>query len=93
MRRVTTVVLAAALALAAVLRSHLVPLVLLTVMGVAVGVIVAVDSGDPRGVVRYPLLGGVVVLVAVGIGQLGSIGLVAGGLLLALLVVRRERVQ
>ncbi|MBA2953764.1 hypothetical protein GON03_05505 [Nocardioides sp. MAH-18] len=85
--------LAATLALAAVLRSHLLPLTLLTLMGVAAGFIVAADSGDPRGITRYPLLGGLTVLVLVGIGQLGPIGLLAGALLLALLLLRRERVQ
>lgn len=93
MRRVSAVLLTAMLALAALLRSHLLPLTLLTLLGLAAGALVAADRGEPRAMTRYPLLGGLAVLVLVGIGQLGPIGLLAGALLLALLLLRRERVQ
>lgn len=89
MRRVTATILACVLGAAGVLRSHLWPLAVLVLLGAVVGLLVAVARGTgsaTRGddLVRLPAAAAGMVLVLVGIGQLGILGLLAGLALLAL---------
>jgi hypothetical protein len=82
MRRLITVTLAIVLVAAAVLRSHLLPLCLLTLTGALVGLLVATQMKGSRDLVRMPVLVAVTALVLVGIGQLGVVGILLGVALL-----------
>jgi hypothetical protein len=83
MRRLTAVALASVLVTAGVLRSHLLPLCLLALMGALVGFLVATQTRESRDLLRVPVMVAVTVLVLVGVGQLGVLGILLG---LALLV-------
>ena len=82
MRRLTTVTLASVLVLAATLRSQLLPLFLLALMGALVGFLVATQMKGSRGLVRVPVVVAVTVVVLVGVGQLGVVGILLGVALL-----------
>ncbi len=75
-------VLASVLAAASVLRSHLLPLALLVVMGALAGLLVATQMDDSRDLLRMPVMGAVTVLMLVGVGQLGVLGIPLGAALL-----------
>jgi hypothetical protein len=78
-----TVSLASVLITAAVLRSQLMPLCLVTLMGALVGLLVATQRKEPRSLVQTPLQVAGVALVLVGVGQLGVLGIILGvGLLM-----------
>ena len=81
-RRLITVTLASVLVAAAVLRSHLLALSLLALMGALVGLLVATQMREPRDLLRVPVMVSVTVLVLVGIGQLGVLGIIIGVALL-----------
>ena len=83
MRRLTAVAVACVLVSAAVLRSHLLPLCLLALMGALAGLLVATQLRE-RDLLRTPMMVAVTVLVLVGIGQLGVVGILLGVALLAL---------
>lgn len=97
MRRLTATALACALAAIGVLRSHLWPLLLLALLGAALGLVIALSHRDEPSarvgdLLRLPAYAAGVVLVLVGIGQLGLVGLLVGGVLLALVpAFARER--
>ena len=82
MARVTTVVLASALVAAAVLRSHLLPLCFLALLGALAGLLAATQMKEPRDLVRVPVMVAVTVLALVGVGQLGAFGVLLGVALL-----------
>ena len=89
MRSLTARCLACSLAVVGVLRSHLWPLTLLVLLGATLGLLLAVGrrndpAANPRDVVRLPGLVAALVLVLVGVGQLGLLGLLVGVVLLAL---------
>jgi hypothetical protein len=85
----TASVLGCVLGGAAVLCSHPVPLMLLVITWAALGLLFAMvcsDQGNrPRAVVRSPVVGGLIGLLLVGVGQLGVLGLVLAAVLLILL--------
>ncbi|MCW2773111.1 MAG: hypothetical protein JWN91_1437 [Nocardioides sp.] len=83
MRRLTTIALVCVLIAAGVLRSHLLPLCLLGLMGALVGLLLATQMKDSRDLLRTPGLVAVAVLVLVGVGQLGVLGILLGLILLA----------
>ena len=78
MARVTTVVLASALVAAAVLRSRLLPLCLLVLLGALAGLLAATQMKESRDLVRVPVMVAVTVLALVGVEQLGAVGIVLG---------------
>jgi hypothetical protein len=78
MRRLTTVTLTSVLIAAAVLRSHLMPLCLLALMGALVGLLVATQTEGPGDLVRTPAQVAAVAIVLVGIGQFGVLGFILG---------------
>ena len=77
-----TVVVMSALVGAAVLRSPLLPLCLLALLGAVAGLLVATQMKDSRDLVRVPAMVAVTVLALVGVGQLGVIGILLGVALL-----------
>jgi len=86
MRRLTAVALASVLIAAGVLRSHLLPLCLLALMGALAGFLVATQTRESRDLLRMPVMVAVTVLVLIGVGQLGVLGILMG---LALLLTAR----
>jgi hypothetical protein len=81
-RRLTTIALVCVLIAVGVLRSHLLPLCLLGLMGALVGLLLATQMKDSRDLLRLPGMVAVAVLVLVGVGQLGVLGILLGLILL-----------
>src|SRR6478735_8539060 len=82
MSRVMTVVLTSALVAAAVLRSHLLPLCLLALLGALAGLLAATQMKESRDLVRVPVMVAVTALALVGVGQMGAVGILLGVVLL-----------
>jgi hypothetical protein len=82
MRRLIVVTLVSVLVAAAVLRSHLLPLGLLALMGALLGLLIATQMKEPRDLLRVPVVVSTTGLVLVGIGQLGGLGILLGAALL-----------
>ncbi|WP_345518640.1 hypothetical protein [Nocardioides conyzicola] len=83
-RRLAAVALASVLIAVGVLRSHVLPLLGVVLLGAAVGLLIALRTGSPHDLLRMPALVAVAALVLVGVGQMGVLGILLGlGLLAA----------
>jgi hypothetical protein len=92
MRRLTAVALASVLVVAAVLRSQLLPLCLVVLMGALVGLLLATQMKEQRDLVRVPAMVAAAALMLVGVGQLGVVGILLGvALLIAATPARTSR--